>query len=96
MGHLVTIPGRLNAETYCIILDNLALILLFQFHGVNPCYFHDDNDTCHVARITVAWYDNNGVQQLDWPAQCPDLNPIENLGDELERRLKRCPTARHR
>ena len=28
-----------------------------------------------------------GVEELDWPAQSPDLKPIEHLWDELEWRL---------
>ncbi|GFW47705.1 hypothetical protein TNCV_2828961 [Trichonephila clavipes] len=32
-----------------------------------------------------------GVQKLDWPSQSPDLNPIEYLWDELERRLRSQP-----
>ncbi|GFV96617.1 QLQ domain-containing protein [Trichonephila clavipes] len=32
-----------------------------------------------------------GVQKLDWSSQSPDLNPIEHLWDELERRLRSQP-----
>uniref|UniRef100_A0AAR2L0Y8 Tc1-like transposase DDE domain-containing protein n=1 Tax=Pygocentrus nattereri TaxID=42514 RepID=A0AAR2L0Y8_PYGNA len=34
-----------------------------------------------------------GVEELDWPAQSPDFNPIEHLWDELERRLPSRPTS---
>ena len=34
-----------------------------------------------------------GVEELDWPAQSPDLNPIEHLWDELEWRLRARPSG---
>ncbi|GFY15317.1 hypothetical protein TNCV_1571281 [Trichonephila clavipes] len=39
--------------------------------------------TCHVARSTMDWCDNDGVNQMDWPVQCPHLNPLENLRGQV-------------
>ncbi|GFT62838.1 hypothetical protein TNCV_1606661 [Trichonephila clavipes] len=36
------------------------------------------------------WYDDNGLNQLHWPAQSPDSNPTEKIWNELDHQIKEC------
>ena len=46
--------------------------------------YQHDNAPVHKATSIQKWVVKIGVEELDWPAQSLDLNPIKQLWDELE------------
>ena len=59
-----------------------------QFHGPNVTFMHD-NARPHLAAIIRQFLATNNVNVLDWPANSPDLNPIEQVWDAFGRRVRR-------
>lgn len=54
--------------------------------GQNFLLMHD-NATPHTAALTRNFLADQNINVLDWPAQSPDLNPIEHAWDMVQRRL---------
>lgn len=52
--------------------------------------FQQDGATAHTARSTLEFLRKSEIRQLlDWPAQSPDLSPIENLWDSLKESVQK-------
>ena len=59
-----------------------------QWSAFSPGWFQDDNASPHRSKIAIEFREEKSLRTLSWPAQSPDLNPIENLWDEIKRSLK--------
>ena len=90
-GPLVTYSGRVNGPAYVkIIEDALPLFIDNAFDATNPdCVFMHDNAPPHRSNYTARWFETHGIKVMKWPPISPDLNPIENLWDHIDKELRK-------
>jgi hypothetical protein len=88
VGRIVHIEGNLTKELYCKILEDN---ILRTYHKLcmkpHAFYFQQDNDLKHTAKIVKAWFKENNIDLLPWPANSPDLNIIEKLWNHLDHKI---------
>ncbi len=88
VGPLCFLKSTVNAAIYQEILEHFMLPSADKLYGDADFIFQQDLAPANTAKGTKSWFNDHGVTALDWPANSPDLNPIENLWCIVKRKMR--------
>ncbi len=88
VGPLSFLKTNVTALVYQEILEHFMHPSADQLFKDADFIFQQDLAHAHIAKCTKSWLNDHGVGVLDWPANTPDLNTIENLWGIVKRKMR--------
>lgn len=89
---LIHCQGSVTSIVYHNILQQ-GLLPIYTAGDISKqeTLFMQDNAPVHTAKTTKAWLQQEGISCLRWPAQSPDMNPIEHAWSMLDKAMQKRP-----
>ncbi len=87
-GPLCFLKTNVTASIYQDILEHFMLPSVDQLFKDADFIFQQDLAPSHTAKTTKSWLNDHSIGVLDWPANSPDLNLIENLWGIVKRKMR--------
>ncbi len=88
VGPLCSLKTNVTAPVYQEILEHFMLPSADQLFKDADFIFQQNLAPAHTAKSTKSWFNDHGIGVLDWPANSPNLNPIENLWGIVKRKMR--------
>lgn len=87
--NLKIIDGIMDQYVYIDILKNNLQSSVAKMHLPEDHIFQQDNEPKHSALNSKLWILYNTPSYVRTPLRSPDMNPIEHLWAELEKRIRK-------
>jgi len=85
---LAVVQGSMTSQRYIETLQGYLLDEKDESF-VRRMVFQQDGASCHTSKATQTFLSSTGLTVLPWPANSPDLNPIENVWAVLKQSVEK-------
>ena len=87
VGILFPISGTVDSQKYIEILENYIKHSRSWYFGEDAITFRQDNAPCHVSIVIREYLEENDIYKMEWTAQSPVFNIIENIWLSIKRKI---------